>query len=229
MMKLSWLWSAQPHVQLTDLAEKYYGSDSNRKQNVYLVEYERLFGAMRTSPIRLLELGVGASIHLWADYFPRATIVGLDIAKKPKDFPVDQRVHFVQASQDDPTIAARCVAAGRGQFDIIVDDASHIGRLTATAFSRLFVHALRPGGWYVIEDICTAFLPEFPDSEPFTTLEPGEPADERRFISHQAGMVGVVKQLFDHVQAPTATGAYSQYPIERMHVLTNIAIVKKAY
>jgi hypothetical protein len=211
-------------------AELYYGSDANRKLAIYLAEYERLFGPMREAPLRLLELGVkfGASMFLWSDYFPNATIVGLDIAERPARFPADTRVHFIQGSQDDPAALDRCTAVAGGPFDIIVDDASHIGRLSAASFAYLFPRALKPRGFYVIEDICTAFLPEFPDSEPFAPPDIGHQQDARRFSSHQAGMVGVVKQLFDHVMAPVAQGEYSPYAIERMLVLTNIAILEKA-
>ncbi len=239
------------------LAELYYGLDGNRKHPLYLAEYERLFAPMRKTPLRLLELGVkfGASMFLWSDYFPNASIVGLDIADRPARFPPDKRVHFVQGSQDDPAALDRCMAVAGGPFDIIVDDASHIGRLSAASFAYLFPRALKPRGFYVIEDICTAFLPEFADSEPFSpppighqqdgqpssgrqagiakrlfgrVAAPAAPQDVRRFSSHQAGMVGVVKQLFDHVMAPTAQGEYSLYAIERMLVLTNIAILEKA-
>jgi len=217
-------------AQMNALAERHYGSDPNRKPVIYLAEYERLFGPMRHAPLRLLELGVkiGASMALWSDYFPNATIVGLDVGEKPKDFPIDKRVHFVQGSQDDPVALEKCADIAGGQFDIIVDDATHLGRLSASSFSYLFPRALRPGGIYVIEDICTAFLPEFPDSEPFDPPEIGRQQGERHFPSHQAGMVGVVKQLFDHVMAPLAQGHYSGYAIERISVLTNIAIIKKA-
>ena len=217
-------------AQLNALAERYYGSDGNRKPAIYLDEYERLFGPMRDAPLRLLEIGVkfGASMLLWSEYFPNATIVGLDIADKPKDFPPHSRVHFVQGSQDDPIALDKCAAIADAPFDIIVDDASHVGRLSAASFAYLFPRYLKPGGFYVIEDICTAFLSEFPDSEPFNPIEIGSQQGERHFPSHQAGMVGVVKQLFDHVMAPTVQGGYSGFPIERMSVLTNIAIVRKA-
>jgi cephalosporin hydroxylase len=217
-------------AQLDALAERYYGSDGNRKPTIYLAEYERLLGSMRDAPLRLLELGVrfGASMFLWSEYLPNATIVGLDIAERPKDFPTDRRVHFVQGSQDDPAALDRCAAVAGAPFDFIVDDASHVGRLSAASFSYLFPRHLKPGGFYAIEDICTAFLSEFPDSEPFNPAQIGWQRGDRHFPSHQAGMVGVVKQMFDHVMAPLAQGNYSDYPIDRMLVLTNIAIVQKA-
>jgi hypothetical protein len=154
-----------------------------------------------------------------------ATIVGPDIDSKPAKFPEDQRVHFVQGSQDDPAALDRCVQIAAGKFDIIVDDASHIGHLTAAAFAHLYPRALKPGGYYVIEDICTAFLSEFPDSEPFDPAKIGT-HDGSQFRSHQAGMVGLVKQIFDHIMAPLMETP-TEYAIESMTILTNIAIMKK--
>ena len=216
--------------EMDALAERYYGADANRKPTIYLAEYERLFGPMRNAPLRLLEIGVrfGASMFLWAEYFPNATIVGLDIDKKPENFPTEKRVHFIQGSQDDPATLDLCAILAGGQFDIIIDDASHIGRLSASSFSHLFPRALKPGGFYVIEDICTAFLSEFPDSEPYAPADIGRVRYKKYFPSHQAGMVGFVKQILDHVMAPVAMGRHSQYPIERMLVLKNVAILQKA-
>jgi cephalosporin hydroxylase len=141
--------------QMDAICERHYGSDANRKPRIYLAEYERLFGPMRNASLCLLELGVrfGASMFLWAEYFPNAVIVGLDVDKQPQHFPRERRVHFVRGSQDDLGALARCIAVAGGQFDIIVDDASHVGRLSAASFAHLFPRALKPGGFYVIEDI----------------------------------------------------------------------------
>jgi cephalosporin hydroxylase len=215
--------------KLNALAERYYEGEGCQKPLLYLAEYERLFAPMRHKPLRLLELGVrfGASMFVWRDYFPQATILGLDIDNKPAKFPDDQRIHFLQGSQDDPAALDRCVEIAGGNFDIIVDDASHIGHLSAAAFTHLFPRALKPGGYYVIEDICTSFLIGFPDSEPFDPAKIGA-GDGKQFRSHRAGMVGVIKQIFDHAMAPVAARAPTEYAIESMTILPNIAIIRKS-
>jgi cephalosporin hydroxylase len=215
--------------ELHALAEHYYEGEGCQKPMIYLAEYERLFSPMRHAPLRLLELGVrfGASMFVWADYFPNATIVGLDIDKKPEKFPNDKRVHFVSGSQDDHAALNRCVEIAGGQFDIIIDDASHIGRLSAASFWHLFPRALKPGGFYVIEDICTAFLLDFPDAEAYAPLVIGTQRGPKHFPNHQAGMVGVVKQIMDHVMSPVAGGSPTPYAAEKMWILPNIAILQK--
>ena len=52
-----------------------------------------------------------------------------------------------------------------GGFDIIIDDASHIGELTKTTFWHLFDHHLKPGGLYAIEDWGTGYLDDFSDGK----------------------------------------------------------------
>ena len=52
------------------------------------------------------------------------------------------RVHFIQGSQDDPTVLDRAAQVAGGGFDLIIDDAAHIGFLTKRSFNYLF-----PAGW----------------------------------------------------------------------------------
>jgi hypothetical protein len=144
-------------------------------------------------------------------------------------FPKEERIHFIQGGQDDHSALDKAIRVAGGPFDIIIDDASHVGHITARSFAHLFPSGLKEGGFYVIEDICTAFLTgHFPDAEVYHPAKIGEPGEMNIFPSHQNGMVGLVKQIFDHVMSPTASGAYSSYAIERMLILANIAIIQKA-
>lgn len=215
---------------LSELAIKAYGTDPYRKPNVYLNEYDRLFQPLRLLPIRLLELGVhqGTSMVLWEQYFPVATVVGLDGEAKPASFPSNDRFHFVHGAQDDSGLLDHAIALA-GPFDIIIDDCSHLGCHTARSFAHLFAKGLNPGGIYIIEDICTAFTSGGGwDAAPFDPPKIGLPGMPQVFPSHQNGMVGLIKQLIDHSQAPTAVGAYTEYPIERITIMTNFAVFQKA-
>jgi hypothetical protein len=216
---------------LGDLAEHYYGNDPSRKPNWYLNEYDRLFTPLREAPIRLMELGVqsGRSMLIWREYFPNAIIVGLDRAPKPDCFPNEPRFYFIQGDQDNPAILDQAMAAAGAPFDIIIDDASHLGCVTARSFAYLFSVALRGGGIYVIEDICTAFKPagDF-DATDYAPAEIGLSGTPRIFPSHYHGMVGLIKQLLDHAMSPIVTGRYTDYAIYRMTVLANLAIFEKA-
>src|SRR5215203_706034 len=64
---------------LCDLAEKY-GTDKGPSGHNYTPYYEEYLQHRRFRALTLLELGVwkGASLRMWRDYFPSATIVGID-------------------------------------------------------------------------------------------------------------------------------------------------------
>ena len=216
---------------LTELGATLYGNDPYRKPDIYLTEYHRLFEPLRHLPIRLLELGVhqGASMILWESYFPLATVVGLDADAKPASFPTNKRFQFIRGPQDDAMLLDQAIALAGGPFDVIIDDCSHLGCHTARSFAHLFTKGLSPRGIYIIEDTCTAFTSGGGwDAAPFDPPEIGLPGMQKVFPSHQNGMIGLVKQLIDHAQAPTATGAYTKYPIERLTVMTNFAVLHKA-
>ena len=214
---------------LTAIADRLYGSDPYKKPALYTAEYDRLLTPLRKEPIRLIEIGVhkGTSMRMWEEYFPAATVVGLDWHEKPEAFPQDKRFKFVQGDQGDPNILDAALTLAGGPPDFVLDDASHLGCHTARSFAHLFPQ-LKPGGFYVIEDTCTAFGPENYDGAIYSPPELGLPGLPRIFPSHQHGMIGFIKQLIDHAQAPTAAGGYTRYAIERITVMTNFAVVHKA-
>ncbi len=87
------------------LADRHYAEgDFTRKAPSYLQEYERILEGLRDKEARILELGVssGASLLLWRDYLPNATIVGIDIEEIPEKHqqPGKRSISF-RASQDE--------------------------------------------------------------------------------------------------------------------------------
>jgi len=171
------------------------------KGECYLNLYERSFAQLRDRPIALLEVGVhrGGSLRLWRDYFPQARIFGFDL-QPPTDFTDDSgRIQIAQCDQRNaPALHAAANSASPTGFDIIIDDASHMGALTAITFQTLFYKHLRPGGFYAIEDWGTAYWDSWPDGgSPLTLPEPNFPNIGKRFPSHDLGMAGFIKQLVD--------------------------------
>lgn len=153
-----------PIDPLTRLAIRY-GSDK-WGPHFYTPVYHELFSKLRDRPIRLLEIGVGgydlktsggASLVMWADYFPAGRITGIDILEKR--LPPHPRITVFQGSQDDAALLKR-VCDACGPFDVIIDDGSHVPKHVVASFQHLFP-ALADGGLYVIEDIQTAFWPQF--------------------------------------------------------------------
>ena len=115
---------------------------------------------------RLLEIGVmdGFSMQMWREYYPEATdIIGLDIM--PKDHLDIPGVELLQINATD-IVAVKDL----GEFDIIVDDGSHMSLEQQQAFFWLYYNQLRPGGFYVIEDLWTSYMPDYLNSR-YTTKE----------------------------------------------------------
>lgn len=178
---------------------------------------------------------------MWRDYFPRATVVGIDI-KLPEHFVPGERIQIFKGSQADEQFLSEVAnkTAPEG-FDIIIDDASHIGALTKTTFWHLFDHHLKPGGLYAIEDWGTGYLDDFPDGKTPDLRRPhvsqnlaSMPAENIKVPvpCHSYGMVGFIKELVDEQGAASIT---MNYPVEEhraskfesLHITPFIVFVRK--
>lgn len=133
----------------------------------YLDLYDPLPVPWVDKEIKLLKIGIhkGRSLQLWRDYFPRGTIVGIDL-RLPENCVPGRRTQVFEGSQSEkqflPEVANRTASEG---FDIIIDDASHIGELTRRTFWHLFDHHLKSGGLCATEDWCTGYWDDFPDDK----------------------------------------------------------------
>lgn len=148
-------------MTLEELAIKY-GTDKQCKVgHGYTTYYEKYFEPIRFNNINLLELGVreGWSMYLWNEYFPNANIYGLDNNLEglcPTHFN-SSRIHFKICSQTDSDVIIKWLN-DIDEFDIIIDDASHISKLSIESFNILFP-LLKIGGLYIIEDLHVSSLP----------------------------------------------------------------------
>jgi hypothetical protein len=125
-----------------------YGTDKDTHHR-YADVYERLFPD-RSIVKNVLEVGLaeGGSILAWREIFVNANIVGVD-----KEYcPVERgpRLEIHQANQRDRDALRRI--AGNRQFDMIVEDASHI--LDNNLLTLFFLWPyVKEGGYYVIEEM----------------------------------------------------------------------------
>jgi hypothetical protein len=151
-----------PHLDpLTRLAIRY-GTDKFGG-HLYTPSYHKLLSHLRDRPLRVLEIGVGgyedpncggASLRMWAEYFPMAQITGLDYFEKNLDVP--PRVRVVRGSQDDVAGLAM-LNETHGPFDLIIDDGSHRPEHMIISFSQLYPR-MPADGIYLIEDTQTCFM-----------------------------------------------------------------------
>lgn len=147
---------------LTDLEAfaRQFDTDKQAGQNEYLalyLEYFKRHDMWRDAPLKILEIGTnkGSSLRMWAEYFPKATVTGLDITRQ-YELPGmldNDRIKTYLVDAGDPTKLGGFFAAD-DKFDIIIDDGSHDQKDMQVAWGVLF-HHLAGGGVYIMEDIIT--------------------------------------------------------------------------
>jgi hypothetical protein len=141
-----------------DFQRRFTGqSDASDKitHHGYQRVYPWFFGHFVSKEIDLLEIGIDKtkSLKLWKDYFPKVRLYGID--KDEKQFS-DDDVRLFRVDQSEPDELRKFRATVGTEFDIIVDDGSHVPAHQLLTLNELWV-LLRPGGIYVIEDIETSY------------------------------------------------------------------------
>ena len=141
---------------LDELALKH-GTDKSSLCHHYTRVYESYLETRRERVGCVLEIGVwrGCSLKMWADYFPNARIVGLDVSAADLPADLSDRVEFHLT--DGTKVPS---ALEQTTFDLIVDDGSHQSRDIIHAFEAWFPR-VKPGGVYVIEDLHAVYWPEY--------------------------------------------------------------------
>ena len=143
-------------VSLTPIADRH-GLERGSLKHGYTDLYQMLFLPYRRRAIRLLEIGAGGagetdvppSAQVWLDYFPKASVFGLNLGHgggAPQDrytaldCDMEARESLQKLARDLPDL------------DIIIDDGTHASHHQQNAFVDLFPK-LKPGGLYIIEDM----------------------------------------------------------------------------
>lgn len=143
---------------LTALAD-YFGSDKGSLKHNYTPVYERLINPFRGPNGRLLEIGIacGASLKMWARYFPSWKIVGVDIRPECRNLCAGYEnvtIHIADATKE----------AIPGAYDVVIDDGSHLPGHIVQSF-KLYWPLVKAGGWYFVEDLRCTHNPNY--STPF--------------------------------------------------------------
>jgi 23S rRNA U2552 (ribose-2'-O)-methylase RlmE/FtsJ len=109
---------------LNSLGKKYLTDKCKHKYaNIsYLDIYEKYFEKNRFNIKTVLEIGVykGSSLKMWKEYFPNATIYGIDINPNAKQYEED-RINIHIGDQTDINFLHE-ISSIYGGFDIIIDE-----------------------------------------------------------------------------------------------------------
>lgn len=146
---------------LAELSE-FYVTDKRPSEHNYVRYYDTYFSRARSSSLSLMEIGIlehpdkanrpfgAASLQMWADYFPNASIFGMDI--------VDlrhlerERIRIFVGDQSNPNNLNEVFISNNLKPNIIIDDGSHRIPHQQLTFGAIFKY-LASGGFYVIEDV----------------------------------------------------------------------------
>ena len=132
----------------------------------YTPHYQNHFKKFKFKRNTILEIGVGGyhrpliggnSLRMWKSYFPFYNIYSIDIYDK--SFLEERRIKIFKGSQVDVSFLDK-LTSETGDFDLIIDDGSHINEHIITSFKLLFPK-LKKGGVYVVEDTQTSYWEEY--------------------------------------------------------------------
>lgn len=188
----------------------------------YTHVYEKYLEPLRQEPLLIFEIGVGGyqypdrggqSLRMWERYFPNATIVGVDVY--PKVGMATDRIHIEHGSQDNTDFLASLISK-YGAPDLIVDDASHVNRLTIRTFEILFP-MLKTGGLYFCEDVHTSFWMQDYGGDP-------DPATRSTTLAYFQLLTAQLSQdtLLQEYRRDNLAGY-----LEFIHFYRNLVILKK--
>jgi predicted O-methyltransferase YrrM len=130
-------------------------TDKNSEYHGYADKYDFYFNHLRDKNIKMLEIGIlkGSSIRMWDRYFSNAQINAIDINPDCKKHEKENvKIYICDQSNIDFLNKHFCDS----EFDIIIDDGSHIPKHQIASFEFLF-KKLKPSGLYVIEDLHTSY------------------------------------------------------------------------
>lgn len=136
-------------------------TDKGPQDHGFTEVYERFLFTRRNDPIRILEIGIdqGGSLKMWADYFPKARIYGIDIEDR-SSMETDRVKTFV-ADQSKRDQLGAFLAKYPGPYDLILDDGGHSMEQQQVSLGFLFPQ-VAPGGIYVVEDVHTSLKAFYP-------------------------------------------------------------------
>jgi len=147
----------------------WYGNYQTMGYHNYTTVYSALFTPLRERPLRVFELGLGsnnpnmpanmsvegrpgASLRGWRDFLPQARVYGADLDRDVLF--TEERIKTYYCDQCDATAIANLWAEPelRDGMDILIEDGMHSYEANIS-FLNGSLGQVRPGGFYVVEDI----------------------------------------------------------------------------
>lgn len=196
----------------------YFSNNTKKgitKWKHYFPIYEKHFAPLRKKSIKMLEIGVlnGGSLEMWSSYFPKSTIVGIDISENCRQHEQkDKNIHVRIGDQSDRSFLQK-LTNEFGEFDLILDDGSHHVSHVNKTFQFMFPK-LSNNGIYFIEDVHASY---------YKTHGGG--------LNAKSTIVNVAKDLIDSIHAEYTKGLkepdYFTENLKCMSVYDSIIVFEK--
>lgn len=165
LKRLVSLFLSIPFGRNLSMLARIYGTDKIGEHH-YTEHYQNHLKKFKYKNVNLLEIGVGGyenpnwggeSLRMWKRYFCFGKIFGLDIYDKSSL--EENRIKIFKGDQTDNSILDSIISEV-GEFDIIIDDGSHINQHVIKSFQILFPY-LKIGGIYIVEDTQTSYWADY--------------------------------------------------------------------
>lgn len=148
-------------ISLNSLGKKYRTdkSDLNHtyKGKTYLDIFQHYMEHKRLEVKTFVEIGVkgGASLRMWKEYFPNATIYGIDIDPACIKHKED-RIEIIIGDQNDDDFLKLLASKFEKTIDILLDDGSHITDHQIKTYNILYP-CVNKTGLFIIEDLSNSY------------------------------------------------------------------------
>jgi cephalosporin hydroxylase len=137
-------------------------------QNIYhgyTDTYFKLFENEKYEYQDILEIGIqsGFSHLMWEEFFPNATIYGIDLGTDPLYKNVSSnRIKVLIADQSDENTILEYFK--NIMLNVVIDDGSHLCKHHQQTF-RFLWPKVKSGGYYIIEDLDTCYNRNFRETD----------------------------------------------------------------
>lgn len=137
-----------------------HGTDKTSEIHDYLRKYEKYLPFGRYKSLKILEIGVlnGSSLKTWKEYYQNSTVIGIDINPECKKYEEESIIVEIGSQFDEDFLIK--IGEKYGEFDMIIDDGSHLNEHVIFSFEKLFKF-LKKGGIYIVEDSCTSYWSDY--------------------------------------------------------------------
>lgn len=142
-------------IKFKDIFYQHDQNVSDKWVNYFDIYDDCLSRHIGTNP-HVLEIGIqnGGSLQIFNKYLQNAELYGVDIDPNIANLTLENNIHIYNFDITDEQAIAKHFK--NIDFDIIIDDGSHLNSDIIKTFKLLFAK-LKPGGIFLIEDLHTSY------------------------------------------------------------------------